>query len=949
MGGERATSYAEFADMSARLAAWLKNKGIGREKLAAIRVPRGVHFIACRFAVMMVGGAWIGVEDMMGTERIEYIIKDSGAQLTIDEECFFEAMKEEPLPPEQWADPDPHDMAFVFYTSGSTGRAKGVVQEYGIYRYVLASTARTIEGYTPLNYANIAPETFIGGLYLMTGILCSGNTLHIIPLPLVRDPAGLLDYFKKHEIQVTCMPPTLVRALEAAGGMDLKILHITGEIASDLFTDRFPMMNAYGPTEFSYLPFLFTMDRAYKNTPIGKPDQDTQVILLDEDGRTDPKEGLMCIYLPYFRGYLHDKEGTGFIDIEGRRYFKSGDYMAVDGQGNYTILGRVDDMVKINGNRIEPSEVESVIKKVLDTDFAAVKVWERGGSRYLCAYHTCDKELNAAKMAEKLKDSLPLYMIPACYVRLDAIPLNENGKVDKTVLPRPDESALFAPYAAPENALQKKLCEAFADALKIDRASYGIDDDFFLLGGDSLAAIRVVTAAGHSALTVFLIYKERTVRSIDRALQGIHTALEGELPEKDFPLTVEQKFFLERELELPGGRICNQPLLLSFSPDIDEVRLSEAVRQVFSAHPALLTVVRKKGGNYLQQMIPDNNAKPAVETVSEKELQEEVNEAVQPFSFDGSPLFRRRLFRTPERVVLFLDIHHMICDGYSLRIVVEDILSAYEGRELHKDAWLQILNKITLYGGAQGEDDRKYFELTYGSKYDGGQYDLLPAFDTPEEGHGKGEVIHPFSFEKQEVYKTAQRLRLSVNAFYLLSAALSLMAYNRSENILILWTFNGRAEAKAMRTVGILLQDYPVTLSLNKAGTVLDTAASINRQIREALRHGSVTQFIGRGREEPLDFLYQGGLLKMPDFELLTDIDYPEVPGKMAIEPMELQLYEDEDGPWAEIIYDAGLYRSESMERFANIYESVCRLLIAAHSEKRLIRDIIPEVSDIDG
>ena len=136
-GGKRSTSYREVADTSARLASWLLQQGIGREKLVAIRVPRGAAFIACRFAVMMVGGAWVGVEDMMGAERIAFILKDSGADLVIDEDAFLEAMKQEPFPPDQWADPDPHDMAFVFYTSGSTGRAKGAVQEYGIYTYVL--------------------------------------------------------------------------------------------------------------------------------------------------------------------------------------------------------------------------------------------------------------------------------------------------------------------------------------------------------------------------------------------------------------------------------------------------------------------------------------------------------------------------------------------------------------------------------------------------------------------------------------------------------------------------------------------------------------------------------------------------------------------------------------------------------------------------------------------
>ena len=137
-GGKRSTSYRELADISARLASWLCQKGIGREKLVAVRVPRGTAFIACRLAAMMVGAAWVGVEDMMGAERVAFILKDSGADLVIDEDAFREAMKQEPFPPERWADPDPHDMAFVFYTSGSTGRDKGAVQEYGISTYILS-------------------------------------------------------------------------------------------------------------------------------------------------------------------------------------------------------------------------------------------------------------------------------------------------------------------------------------------------------------------------------------------------------------------------------------------------------------------------------------------------------------------------------------------------------------------------------------------------------------------------------------------------------------------------------------------------------------------------------------------------------------------------------------------------------------------------------------------
>ena len=945
-GGKRSISYGELADMSARLAAWLYKKGIGRERLVAIGVPRGAAFIVCRFAVMMTGAAWVGVEDMMGAERIAFIIKDSGAELTIDESSFEEAMKEEPLPVEKWADPDPHDMAFIFYTSGSTGTAKGAVQEYGVYRYVLSSIARAIEGFTELNYANIAPETYIGGLQLMAGALCFGNTLHIIPLPLVRDPAGLLSYFRENGIDGSCMPPTLVKALEYAGGLDLRLLHITGEIASDIFIDRFKVMNAYGPTEFSYLPFFFTLDKAYKNTPIGVPDRESEILLLDENGKKNPKEGMMCIRLPYFRGYLHDRVRDDFIRIGGVTYFKSNDYMSVDEKGNYTILGRVDDMVKINGNRIEPSEVEFAVKKILNTGFAAVKAWDSRGSQYLCAYHNCRGEVDPAEMAKKLKELLPLYMIPACYVFIEEIPLNENGKVDKKLLPRPDESSLYAPYAAPENSFQTGLCEAFAEALNIEPGKIGIDDDFFLLGGDSLAAIRVITRMGHDALNVELIYKERTVRGIHRALKDSRKAVYVELSEMIFPLTDQQNFFLDQELELPGRRIYNQPLILRFSPDTDEVRLSEAVYSAFAAHPALLTVIKLKDGVWRQQIVPENNKKLKARQLSEEELQQEKEGFVQPFFFDGSPLFRTGLFKTPNGVFLFMDIHHILCDGYSLRILAEDILGAYEGRELQRDAWTGLLKDITDAGNEKREEDRGFFEAVYGGKFDSGEYSLIPKPDMQQEGHKEGRVDHPFAFGEQEVFKRARELKLSVSAFYILAAELSLMAYNASEKSLILWTFNGRSEARALRTVGLLIRDFPVAISLNREAALQAAVSSLNRQIREALLHGSLTPFSDRSRGEVTDFLYQGDLVKKAVSGPLRAIEFPLIPEKTAIEAFELYVYEDEEGSRLRILYDAGMYKPESMERFARLYEGVCSLLLEQQGRGLTVKDILRRVSE---
>lgn len=946
-GGERATSYHELDELSGRIASWLMSKGIGREGLVAIRVPRGLEFIATRLGVMKIGAAWVGTEALMGEERINYIIKDSEAAMVMDDVNYSEAMREEPLQAGRWADPDAHDLAFVYYTSGSTGRPKGVAQEYGIYEYIMSSTDRAISRWAPLDYANVAPETFIGGIDLMIGALDNGCTLHLIPLELVRNPAGLLKYFKEHDIKGTCMPPTLVKVLESAGGLDLKVLHVTGEILTDLYIDRFPMMNAYGPTEFAYLPFFFDIDRPYANTPIGTPDQNTRFRLLDMNRDPASREGELCIRLPFFRGYLHDADREAFVTIDGETYYKSGDYVSVDERGNVTIIGRVDDMVNINGNRIEPAEVEFAIKKVLNTQYAAVKAWERNGSRYLCAYHTTGRKLDAAEMAAALGTMLPGYMIPACYVSVDELPLNANGKVNKLVLPEPEDEILFAPYAPPEDELQLRLCEQFAVTLAIKDRKTGIDDDFFLLGGDSLAAIQLVVNMGDEDLTVRLIYKERTPRNIARALSesknsetetSFNVDLEADWgkPESTYPLSEEQNYYMEQQVQMPDRIMYNLSAFLRFAADVDAVKLESAIRTAFAAHPSMLMVIRKTEDGWKQQYLPANNLRMDVEEVTEDEPEAVKSGFIKPFAFDGTPLFRRRLLLCGDRLYLLLDVHHIICDGESLRILIKDVMSAYGGQDIPIDHWFSLTyDKLTYMGSELFNKDRAYFEKMYGN--------VAPTLPTPDLAGGEcigASVEKELSVSSDEIRHAAKRLHLSMNAMYMLPAAIALSAYNNAESVKISWNYNGRSDVKTQRTVGLFLLDYPVTFDLKGENGIRDVCARLNEQLRGGILHGRVSPYMDWFTNDMFWFSYQGNILDVPDEDMLEDVDFPDIPDQAASDPMEFRIYDGDDGIFAEIIYDGGIYLEESVLRFIKIYEDVIKKILAGDCEMLRVADI---------
>lgn len=503
---ENALTYKELDVLSGRVYAYLKEKGIGKEDMVMISLPHGVQPYVAMLGVWKAGAALVMSSDKVPAEREEFIRKDCNCVLTIDSEAWKEILNKESLPGHE--ETSPNDACFAVYTSGSEGKPKGVLHEYGKLEY--NSFFRTKDTYQslPLDSRECVPfpANTAGALLTVMWWLWHGMTIDVGPLYLMADCVRLNDYLTAHRDTVVSMPASLYKP-----GMitspTIKFILLGLDTAYDVYDKNVVVMNVYAQTE-GFLLCTFEVDRPYSVSPIGKAVDEYEICLLEDDGKEVPKGmmGELCYRNPYTRGYINHPEMTAQMQVNG--LWRSGDIARVNEDGNIVILGRKSSMIKINGNRIEPGEIEEAVKKVLGIDWAYAKGFVTPQRSFICVYYTAELSIDYSDLREKLMKVLSPHMIPSYLVHIDQIPYMANGKVDRNAFQAPDISTLFAPYVAPTNELEQRICSAMEKVLMLDRI--GINDDFFLLGGDSLLTIRLITTLDIDKLNTFDIYAART-------------------------------------------------------------------------------------------------------------------------------------------------------------------------------------------------------------------------------------------------------------------------------------------------------------------------------------------------------------------------------------------------------------------------------------------------------
>lgn len=833
----------QVEECSACVYAWLTERGIGAEDFVLIRLPRGAAPFIAMLGVWKAGAAFTVVEDDYAPERIEAIRADCDCRLTIDASAWEEILETEPKPGYRRA--GDHDACFAIYTSGSTGKPKGVLQEYGKIKLNQASMEKRPGDLMNENscLGLAAPLNFIAAVKMFLNALYSGARLMILAAETARNPVQLKAQFERYGVNLTFLSPSILRVMSDGLPASLETLITGSESANGIFFEGIRLINNYGMSEAGFHVAEFEVDGRYDITPIGKPVfEDIRIHLLDEDGREVPdgQEGEICFDNPFFRGYVHLPEETAKVLRDG--VFHSGDMGKRLPDGNIVVTGRQKTMVKINGNRVEPGEIEVAMRNIPGIKNAAVRDFE--GERqqvFLCAYYVCDDDPGEEAIRGGLQRTLPHYMIPAFFTRLEAMPLNNNGKVDRFALPKPDVNARTRAYVAPETPEEAAICAAFEKVLRVDR--FGANDDFFELGGDSLST--ALAAAEMEVLRVDYrdIYAWRTPRQIaarlsdkdEMDLDALNRAALG----RDQYLTPYQTYFYDAMLYAPMQTESSNPVSFRFPRSaVEPEQLKAALEAVFANYALFSTVLsHDEAGVPMFRYVPGKIVHPEIHEV-EKHTKDTLAALIRPYRLDGELLYRCAIYATKEYVYLDWDTSHIISDGTCMANFMSELFAAYRGETLRQDHYYWYLEyQYRRRMALEHEADARLLM----QRFDREDYRCNPEPDLNSRKTGNGQYHSATTLTRSRLESGCKALGTSMNKLYVAATLIALSRISNESRVTVEWTYNGRDEGWKQDLVGMTIASVPVAVDMAEIHTPKDLLREIDTQNAMGMRYADLS------------------------------------------------------------------------------------------------------------
>ncbi|MED3966050.1 non-ribosomal peptide synthetase, partial [Niallia taxi] len=714
--GENIT-YQKLNEKSNALARKLRDKGAKPEDVVGIILDRSIEMIAGILGVLKSGAAYLPIDPKNPKDRIEYILQDAQVKILLTNSDFknveFTGDIIDAKDGETYEGDNeplevinrPNDLAYVIYTSGTTGNPKGVMVEH-------QSLAQTIlflkEDYqyggdnVVLPIINYAFDGFI--LLFYTPLIAGGKVI-LVNNEEMANPYKISKLIKTYKVTDFFSVPSIylpvLDSFSQGESISLKRVTLVGEeipIKAIELTNRFnaniEIVNRYGPSENTIETTAMRHVEKSEKISIGKPIANTKVYIVDKDHNLLPVGimGEICIGGNRLaRGYLNRTDLTKekFIDNpfeKGQRMYKTGDMGKWLPDGTIEFLGRKDNQVKIRGQRIELKEIEDRLLRHPEVKEAVVCVEKNSDlDAHLIAYIVGSISI-ISDIRDYLKESLPLYMVPSYILKLDKIPLTNNGKIDFRSLPKINGNENVNAYVAPRNRIEEKLVVLWQEILRVDKV--GIDDNFFELGGHSLNANVFVSKLHKSAnveLPIKELFKKPTIREIGTVIEKHSTSSYEMIPisrENDYYETssAQKRMYMIQQLE--NGTAYNMPILFELKGKVDFKKIEETFQKLVNRHDSLRTSFENLDGEIIQKINPEVSLKIEKRDRGGWTFPSLVKDFVQPFELNKAPLIRVEIAELVGEKYLLVDMHHIISDGVSIEILFSEFMKLYNGQEL---------------------------------------------------------------------------------------------------------------------------------------------------------------------------------------------------------------------------------------------------------------------------
>ena len=991
---EQALSYAALHARADRVAQSLRAAGIGREHVIAVCMERSIELVVALLGIVKSGAAYLPLDTTLPPARLALLLDDADVRITLAQPQLVLRLPDSrkvwtldalPQVDDGIAGPinKPSDLAYLLYTSGSTGAPKGVLTEHA----ALMNRLHWMQDAFPIGPGDRVlqktPYGFDVSVWEFFWPLITGATLVLARPEGHRDPAYLAGLMQREQITTLHFVPSMLRAFVDEPGLaectSLRQVFASGEaLPADLvqrFMSRHPaaLVNLYGPTEaaIDVSAWLCTNDAAV--VPIGRPIANLRLYILDEALEPLPigAIGELCIGgVGVARGYLNRPELTArsFVPspfVPGDRLYRTGDRCRFRPDGEIEYLGRADHQVKLRGQRIELGEIDAALRRQPGVRDAATLVAHDQLVAWWCG------EADEAALRAALADALPAHMVPSVLARLDALPINANGKLDRKALAAMPLPMSGERYVAPCTPTQVTLCRLYAELL--GQPQVGIRDSFFALGGHSLLATRLV-ARVRDTLSVTLplaaVFTHPTVAALADQLRAV-TPVEPipRLPRPArWPLTLAQRRFWMLSRLAPDTSEYHMPFAISMRGWLDTGALRDAFVRLAQRHLVLRSRIVEHGGE--PELVVDAEAPPPVivridYAAWDRACAEARRALLAPFDLGAAPPWRAQLLVREERdeALLLLALHHSAADGWAVQLLVDELAQAYRAlRSGGLPAWPPAPIDLVDYALWQQHPDtvaRREASLAHwkGVLQDG-SYQLDLPTDRPrsaEPARDAGRVEMRFGVPRAAAVRRYARERGTTPYVVLATGLAALLArYSGERDIRIGTPADQRDRPETQALLASLVNTLVLRLEVDPgmAGDAL--LVQLEGRLREAQAHADlpfetlVAALAGereRGRTPLFQVMFslQHGQPPSTDWPGLVLTELP-VPLDHAKFEQSWELHDDGEDIALTLEYQTALYDAGTMTHWAERWMALVDALITDAS--RSVVELFPQHLD---